>query len=160
MSSNQILTDEQRVKLVEALVNAPDEVLLDAVRDMKQRRLHIQDSFKEIQGFVGMRGVELPSARYAASSTTSTEPTPPQKVTVADEAAPKNTKPPGVPPSKIGGETKEKILTRCMRPSTAEDVNKFLGRGAGKLEETKGLLHLLWDRGEIVYDGSTYRRKT
>jgi hypothetical protein len=151
----KILSDAEREAMLKALVNAPDEVLIDAVRQVKDSHSNIKNTFKEIQGFIGLRVIEAPAGRYAAEKPTEK----PVETPEAGEPEKKvNKKPPGVASSRIGGETKEKIMARLMRPSTAEDVNTFLGRGAGKLADTQSLLKRLWDLGEITFDGTTYRR--
>jgi len=147
-----ILHDDERTALIESLRFAPDEILLDAVRQVKEWRHGVQKNFEELRKYCGLAGKELPTPNFSKAA-----PPPVEAPAVQHEAATGvNKKPPGTACSRVGGETKEKITTRCMKPSTLIEINKFLGRGEGKLEETKSLLKLLWDRGEITYDGSTY----
>lgn len=161
MNPFQILSDYEREKLLDALRTAPDEVLIDAVRQKKDWYHNVQASFKEVQGFIGLKAVELPKPHFHTEM--------PKTPKSAEQSAPseapsiepevKDTKPPGIACSRVGGETKEKILARCIRPSTLEDINKFLGRGPGKLEDTKSVLKLLWERGELLYSDGVYRVK-
>lgn len=55
---------------------------------------------------------------------------------------------------KIGGDTKTQLLTevdhRDLHPSTIEIIAKRMKRTP---DQTKALIQLLWNRGEIKYDG-------
>lgn len=154
-----ILSTEERAKLRTALENAPDEILIDAVNQYKDWRKRIADDFKALHGYLGIRVTELPTPKFPAASSTPTSHTP-VPLPASDEAAPQqavNKKPPGTACSRVGGTTKELILVKCCKPSTLEEINKHLSRGAGKLEETQSILKLLWERGDIAYDGSNYK---
>lgn len=145
---NGILTDSERASLLATLIDAPDDILLGAVHELRRQTLAIQEDMKEINGFVGIRPnvpAKLPLAPKAVA-----------EVPVMETPVLTDCEPPGVAPSKIGGETKAAIL-RCLSiPDTAPEVNKHLRRGASKLKDTEGLLRLLWQRGLVTYDGVAY----
>ena len=152
----KILSDEQRAKLLKVLEGAPDQVLCDAVVEVKRFRLQVQDTYKECTGYIGrdevrmktdVPAVEIDVKKYAADAQADAKPqTKPQT-------------PPGVACSRVGTDTKDQIKARCMKPSTAAEINTFLKRGTSKLADTTNILKLLWDRGELVYEDGTYRNK-
>ena len=55
----RVLTDDQRARLLKALANAPDEVLCDAVAELKRYRINIQDTYKDVAGYIGREEIKL-----------------------------------------------------------------------------------------------------
>lgn len=148
----KVLSDEQRARLLKALEDAPDEVLCDAVAEMKRVRVAIQDGYRGVEGYIG-RGMQAAPTPAPAPA--------PAPVEVPALAAPssKPETPPGKACSRAGSDTVSSIKAKCMRPSTAEEINAFLKRGKNKLDDTISILKLLWDRGQLVYENKTYRNK-
>ncbi len=136
----QILSTIEREALLKTLSNAPDEVLLDAVYRVKERHLNIQKDMKEVNSFVGLRIVEAPAPRFAASA----PPPPVNSVSPASEAAPRKDVSPG--PSSIG-----KIGTK-----TKEALFEVLKDGTQPSDKWSEHLKLLWQRHEIKFDGEYY----
>jgi len=138
----QILSDIEREALLKTLSNAPDEVLLDAVYRVKERHLNIQKDMKEVNSFVGLRIVEAPAPRFAASA-----PPPPVKSDMpASEAAPNKRKDISPGPSSIG-----KIGTK-----TKEALFEVLKDGTQPSNKWNEHLKLLWQRHEVKFDGEYY----
>lgn len=148
------LTDSERTALITKLTDAPDDILLAAVRDMKRRYCEIKDDMKELNGFVGIRFTEAPKLPFESRPVLDVK-----AVAAGIEALRPNIlniEPPGPAAKRITTASKDAIMSKVRVPATAEQVNKFLGRGAGKLDETKMLLRRLWDLGFILFDGTNY----
>lgn len=147
------LTDSERNALITKLADAPDDILLAAVMDMKRRYIEIKDDMKDLNGFVGIRFTEAPKVPVGALKPASIDPldTPVQPL-----ARPANARPPGPAAKRITTASKDAIMSKLRAPATAEQVNTYLGRGAGKLDETRMLLCRLWELGLIVFDGTNY----
>lgn len=153
----KILTDSERTSLLTKLAEAPDDILLEAVARMKEYYVNVKDDMKALNGFVGIRFTEspkvaLPTEPLKAPSLKTDEPEP-------APARPANVEPAGPAAQRITTASKDAIMARLLKPGTAEDVNKFLGRGPGKLAETKMLLKRLWELGLVAYDSVNYRAK-
>ncbi len=136
----QILSDIEREALIKTLSNAPDEIILDAVHRVKEWRTNIQRDMKEVQGFVGLRVIEAPAPRLAASA----PPPPVNSVPLASEAAPRKDISPG--PSSIG-----KIGTK-----TKEALFEVLKTGVQPDKKWDEHMKLLWQRHEVKFDGEYY----
>lgn len=154
----KILTDSERTSLLTKLAEAPDDILLEAVARMKQYYVDVKEDMKSLNGFVGIRFTESP--RMAL-------PLPPKSADVLhvgglspekilEAAKTQNIEPPGPAAQRITTTSKDAIMARLLKPGTAEEVNKFLSRGPGKLAETQMLLRRLWDLGLITFDGNNY----
>jgi len=137
----QILSTIEREALLKTLSNAPDEVLLDAVYRVKERHLNIQKDMKEVNSFVGLRVVEAPAPRFAASAP---PPPPVNSASPASEAAPRKDVSPG--PSSIG-----KIGTK-----TKDMLFEVLKTGAQPEKKWNEHMKLLWQRHEVKFDGGYY----
>lgn len=157
------LTDTEREKLLTKLVEAPDDILLAAVSDMRRRYVEAKDDMKELNGFVGIHFTVAPKAPLDPKQSQWNA----AELAKLPESAPlvlNNTteefiaQPPGPAAKRITKASQDPIMAKLQVPATAEAVNKFLGRGAGKLPETQALLKLLWDRGLIRFDGTNYRK--
>lgn len=148
----KILNDMEREHILRTLANAPDDILINAVHEMKRQTLDVQNGMKEINGFVGIHPTEPPKGNFTPAVP---EPAAEAKPKVEE---PTNTVPPGSASARITTASKDAILVKLTKPSTLEEVNKFLSRGPGKLTETQALLRLMWDRGFIQFDGERYRR--
>jgi len=148
----KILTDTERTQLLAKLAEASDDILLEAVARMKEYYLNVKEDMKGLNGFVGIRFTEAPEINLP------TEPLKAPNLKSEEEApaAPKNIAPPGPAAQRITTTSKDAIMAKLLKPGTAEEVNKFLSRGPGKLAETKMLLRRLWDLGQITYDGTNY----
>jgi hypothetical protein len=127
-----ILTDQQRDKLIEALRFAPDDVLINAVTDMKQQRHQIQNSFRDIQGFIGLKPLAEP---------------PPDKPMPAAAAA----KPAGRPDKNPGKST----ITKIGGNTTNEILNSLAVNVQPAVKYTEHL-KLLHNRGLVKFDGVEY----
>ena len=136
-----LLSLEKREALLRSLKEAPDEILMDAVRQYKDWRKHVDDAFKEVQAFVGMKAVEGSAFKPQAAIPTQVPPPPPEK----QSAAPRKDINPGKSTiTKIGSETKTKLIS-MMKEGMQPSHDKFGEH-----------LKLLHNRGEIKYDGATY----
>lgn len=150
-----ILNNHERTQLLTKLAEAPDDILLEAVARMKEYYVHVKDDMKALNGFVGIRFTEAPKVALP------TEPlkAPNLKQEEDKPVAAKNIEPPGPAAQRITAASKDAIMAKLLKPCTAEDVNKFLARGPGKLAETKMLLRRLWDLKLVTYDGVNYGAK-
>lgn len=152
----KILTDSERTSLLTKLAEAPDDILLEAVARMKEHYVNVKDDMKSLNGFVGIRFTETPKIALP------TEPLKAPELKQEEEkpVATKNVEPPGPAAQRITTASKESIMARIFtRPCSAEEINKFLARGPGKLAETQMLLRRLWDLGLVTYDGANYGAK-
>ena len=133
-----ILTENERAALLRSLANAPDEILIDAVRQYKDWMKGIRSSFDDVRALIGMK----------ADRVLSPPPPPPPKAASSspEVATPKNR--PNVNPgrssiTKIGQKTKDQLL---------HDLRHDIPIPA-KYEEHLKLMH---NRGEIKFDGTSY----
>lgn len=146
-----VLTEDERQKLLVALVEAPDEVLIDAVRQFKDWRSQVSKDFKELHAYLGVRVIEAPKANYApAKPFEEAQQRPEQK----DEMPVHASEPPGTATKSIKGDTAAKLKNYLRQPRTAEDVRKHL---KAPLEHAINLLRLLWEREIISFDGERYQ---
>lgn len=139
-----ILTEDERAALLRTLTDAPDEILIDAVRQRKDWMKNIRSTFDEVRGFVGMKEIKV-SPPPPVAATTKAGLTPPV------EAAPKDR--PNVNPgrssiTKIGQKTKDLLIDRIKVAGSAPLTQLGI-----KYEEHLKLLH---NRGEVKYDGKEY----
>jgi hypothetical protein len=135
-----MLSESEREALLRSLSGAPDEVLIDAVRQRKDWMKNIRSSFDEVRSFVGMKVMETIKPPLIVTATKA-------DLTPSVEAAPKQR--PNVNPgrssiSKIGTKTKDDLLREL-------GLHGILP--GGKFEEHLKLLH---NRGEVKYDGKEY----
>lgn len=149
----KILTDNERTQLLAKLAEAPDDILLEAVARQKEYYVNVKDDMKALNGFVGIRFTEAP--KMALPTEPLKEPSLKQE---EDKEAPaaKNIEPLGPAAQRITTASKDLILTKLRAPANTEQVNKFLGRSAGKILETAMLLRRLWDLGLITFDGNNF----
>lgn len=145
------LTDAERTALVTKLAEAPDDILIAAVADMRRRYCEVRDDMKDLNGFVGIRFTEAPKVPLDTKPAVS-------KIE-ADTSNALNIEPPGPTAKRITSASKDAIMSKLRAPATAEQVNKFLGRGPAKLDETQMLLRRLWELGLIAFDGTNYEVK-
>jgi hypothetical protein len=137
-----ILSESERAALLQALTEAPDEVLIDAVRQRKDWMKNIKSSFDEVRSFVGMKVTE--SSKPPPHSTpvvSSTKVVAEKAVEVAPTERP-NVNPGRSTITKIGTDTKSFLLGELQH-----------GRISAKHTEHYKLLH---SRGEVKYDGNEY----
>lgn len=147
MTTQIILTEEERGKLLAALADAPDEILLDAVRQKKEWRCRIQSDFEQLKGFIGAR--KLVDAAPVPAHPSKVEEAP------AVESKPLvNKKPPGTATKSIKSATEEKLAKLLVHPRDAEEIRRCL---SAPLEHATNLLRLLWERGKITFDGKFYQ---
>lgn len=149
------LSEAQRQAILAKLEDADDFVLLEAVRNHRERETMVMDRFKALHEWLGVRMIDTTSDApilLAAVKTT--------KPSYAAPAEPKpqiNKKPTAEPAAKIGTANRELILARLKQgPNTADEINGALRRGDGMLEATEGLLALMWKRDEVLFDGELY----
>lgn len=154
----KILTDNERTSLLAKLAEAPDDILLEAVARLKDYYVNVKDDMKSLNGFVGIRFTEAPKMTLPPETVAQIKNTPPEASSV-EPAKLVNIEPPGPAAQRITTASKDSIMARLVKPGTAEDVNKFLSRGPGKLAETKMLLRRLWDLGLVTFDGTNYGAK-
>lgn len=150
----KILTENERASLLTKLNEAPDDILLEAVARLKDYYVNVKDDMKSLNGFVGIRFTEAPKVAL---------PTEPLKAIDLKqeedkpEAKKVNRAPPGPSAARITTASKDSILTALsVQPIALEEVNRCIGRTAGKLLETRALLSLMWDRHLITFDGTNY----
>lgn len=148
----KILTDSERTQLLAKLAEAPDDILLEAVARQKEYYVNVKDDMKALNGFVGIRFTEAPKGVLP------TEPLKAPELKSEEEApvAAKNIEPPGPAAQRITTASKDAIMARLLKPGTAEEVTRFLGRGPSKVNDTSMLLRRLWDLGLVTYDGHNY----
>ena len=146
-----VLSQEQRDKLLESLSFAPDDVLIDAVRQYKDWRANITRSFDEVRGYIGMRITE--TARPPLNAIAA-----PVEVhaAVVAEVSSKNVKPFAT------------AAAKALRTATIEAIKSALTKEPRDLEymmdalrmskaHCQGILLAAWERGLIEYDGRNYR---
>lgn len=141
-----ILNEEERGKLLSALADAPDEILLDAVRQKKEWRCRIQSDFDALKGFVGARKQEAQAPQPTRAEEPQQEEEEIKKVV--------NKRPPGTATKSIKSATEEKISKLLVHPREAEEIRRCL---SAPIEHTTNLLRLLWERGKITFDGKFYQ---
>lgn len=142
-----ILSENERAALLRSLSDAPDEVLIDAVRQRKDWMSNIRNSFKEVQGFIGMKTVEMPTPRYSGSETgagDSGKKTDNDTKEVSHPVARTNKSPGASVITKIGSKTKDEIIG-VLKAGRQPNHDKYGEH-----------LKLLWGRGELCYDGKEY----
>lgn len=128
------LHPHKRAALLASLANAPDEILLDAVRQYMDWQNGIHRQFKDVSGFIGMKEIEAPKPTL----------TPPK----AEVQVPSQTERPNVDPgpptiTKMGVKTREQILANV---AAANKVRHWFNEH----------LRLLWAQGEVKFDGKEY----
>jgi len=151
----KILTDTEREALITKLSEAPDDILLNAVAQMKEYYVNVKDDMKSLNGFVGIRFTETPKLTLGPEVTASIKAAPLEAGPVTPVSL-VNLEPPGPSAARITTASKDAIMAKLLTPSTLEQINKFLQRGAGKIPETQMLLRRLWDQGLITFDGTVY----
>lgn len=134
-----ILSEPEREALLKSLTDAPDEVLIDAVRQRKDWMKSIKSSFDEVRSFVGMKVTE------------GGKPPPPVivHVKVAEDGSvrvpDRTNKSPGASAiGKIGTKTKEELIA-VLKAGRQPNHDKFGDH-----------LKLLWQRGEVKFDGKEF----
>ena len=147
----KILTDNERTQLLAKLAEAPDDILLEAVARQKEYYVNVKDDMKALNGFVGIRFTEAP--KMALPTEPLKEPSLKQE---EDKPVTKNIEPPGPAAQRITTASKDAIMARLLKPGTAEEVTRFLGRGPSKVNDTSMLLRRLWDLGLITFDGNNF----
>jgi hypothetical protein len=132
-----ILSESERAALLQSLTEAPDEVLIDAVRQRKDWMSGVRSSFKEVQGFIGMKVIEAPVLKSAPEpKVNDTKPVP---------DSPRPNKSPGHSSiSKIGTKTKDEIIA-VLKAGRQPNHDKYGEH-----------LKLLWEREIVLYDGKEY----
>lgn len=133
----QILKNDERDALLKVLQTAPDEVLLDAVRQTKDHRLHIQNTLKEVQGYCGLKAIELPKPQLDAKSVEA------KAVLDATPTARKNINPGRPAIGKIGTKTTNELLD-------------MLSKRVQPAEKWTEHMKLLWSRDIVKWDGSQW----
>lgn len=142
-----ILSQFEREALIKSLSDAPDEILIDAVRQRKDWMTGIRSSFKEVQGFIGMKTIEAPAAKYSGSETgtggsSKKVDNDPEKVSHPTTRA--NKSPGASAIGKIGTRTKEELFA-VLKAGRQPNHDKWGEH-----------LKLLWSRDEVKYDGKEY----
>ena len=139
-----ILDESDRTALIEYLSKyATDDLLVRAVEETKENREFTRGRMIGLSRYIGHKPAAAPAAAPAASERT-----------IQPEEAP-----PGTACSRVGNETKELILTKCMVPSTLEEINSVLGRTKSKLGDTENVLARLWTLGLLTYKQGRYAKK-
>lgn len=145
-----ILSQLEREALIKSLSDAPDEILIDAVRQRKEWMSGIKSSFKEVQGFIGMRVIETPTAKYSGSEIGTKDSS--KKVDNDSETSGRDSHPttrinksPGPSAiSKLGSKTKDELIA-VLKAGSQPNHDKWGEH-----------LKLLWSRGEVKFDGAAY----
>jgi hypothetical protein len=130
-----LLSITEREALLKALSDAPDEILIDAVRQRKDWMKTIKQSFDEVRSFVGMKVVEAakPPSQPAITKT----------VEVSNDPRP-NINPGPSSITKIGTKTTDELLA-VLKAGKQPNHDKYGEH-----------LKLLWSRGVLNYDGKGY----
>lgn len=133
-----LLSTSEREALLRALVDAPDDVLIDAVQQRKNWIKSIKSSFDEVRGFVGMKVTEAGKPPPASAGSVPVVKSAPQEVASRKDVSP------GTPAiGKIGSTTKDTLLD-------------LLKQGIQPNSKWSEHLKLLWLRHEIKFDGKEY----
>lgn len=146
MAFTNLLTDDERRLLIDELSTfAPDYVLLNAVAETVEIRANIS---KDMTEFKARRNKRLAIQQTVPDTPVVAIPPPVKEVAMA------NVSPPGEVAARVTTPTVEAVKRRLSDSSaTLEDINRFIG---GKLDNTVRVLKLLWSRGAIGYNGTTY----
>jgi hypothetical protein len=143
-----ILSEDERAALLRSLTDAPDEVLIDAVRQRKDWMKGIKSSFDEVRNFVGMKVTEsskppLNSGRETGTGESSKKvDNDPEKVS---HPTTRPNKSPGASSiTKIGTKTKDDLIA-VLRAGLQPNHDKFGEH-----------LKLLWEREIVLYDGKEF----
>ena len=138
-----ILSESERAALLHSLTDAPDEVLIDAVRQRKDWMKNIKSSFDEVRNFVGMKVTE--SSKPPISTPPLTQKSEESKAMLDVVKTARANKTPGASSiTKIGSKTKDEIIG-VLKAGRQPNHDKYGEH-----------LKLLWSRGEIKFDGSAY----
>lgn len=131
----EILTNEERAKLLARLQDADDDILIKAVAELKERYSNVRADFGDIRGFIGAKApVPPPTLMPAQAADPAPAPPPAGRENIS----------PGDPAiTKIGSNTKAELLALLHRKT--QPGPKFAEH-----------LKLLWARGEVKYDGAIY----
>lgn len=144
---DNILSDNEREALLNALKNAPDEILIDAVRQRKDMIHQINSSFKEVRSFCGLRVIEAPVAKFSGREIGAGDSDKKVNNAVQEPAHPttRANKSPGASSiTKIGGKTKDEILG-VLKAGRQPNHDKYGEH-----------LKLLWKREIVKFDGAIY----
>ena len=135
-----LLSDNDRQYVLEQLRTAPDSVLVDAMLALNVIRTKTIEVRKIAEGPAALDNAVKSMLKTAEAGLAAAE-------TMLEEAKAK-TKRPNVPPgvatiSKIGSNTKEELF-------------KMLGQGVQPPAKYREHLKLLWERGEVKFDGEEW----
>jgi len=145
-----ILSEDERAALLRSLSEAPDEVLIDAVRQRKDWMKGIKSSFDEVRSFVGMKVTEsskppLNSGRESSKGIADKKVDNDTDLPPVSHPTTRPDKSPGRSSiTKIGTTTKNQLLS-MLKQGMQPAHNKFGEH-----------LKLLHNRGEVRYDGEQY----
>ena len=133
------LSEHVRSQLIEIISSASDHVLLRAT----------MDTLDDAPYHPGITSNEVlqPPPTFAALPT--------DDPVVAEKPKVRET-PPGFACSRAGAETVAKVLHICRAPVSLSVINELLKRGPGKMEDTKSILKLMWDRKQLTYSDGAY----
>lgn len=128
-----MLSESARASLLAELRYAPDEILVEATY-RTQRYLKALSTLGLLTGEAPPLKTEAPAPKPSVE----------------------NTQPPGTIVTRIGSDTLASVLAYCAEPRTADEITKHLGRGPSQLNNTLGVLLLMWSRKQLRYDGERY----
>lgn len=132
----EVLKQEDRETLLKFLAdNASDQALVTAALDVKAERENLRNQFQSVANYLGRKPAAKPVETSSPVPTIATQP-------VASEVP----SPPGEACSKIGSNTRATLLARCAKPTKPEDIGRAFFPH----------LKLLWQRKELVWNGSEY----
>jgi hypothetical protein len=99
---------------------------------------------------------------HPPAEATATAATKPERLHNSAPAFGKNVSPKWVAAGRIGGDTKEALLKHIGDDEVGclADVEHIAKKIKRTPDQTKALLQLLWDRGEIKYDGINFAKAT
>lgn len=142
-----ILDENDRAALIEYLSKyATDDLLVRAVEEIKENREFTRGRMISLSRYIGHKPTPAPVPVPVPTSALSESSEPVEQ-------------PPGTACSRVGTKTKELILTKCMVPSTLEEINSVLGRTKSKLDDTQSILTRLWTLDLLTYNRGRYVKK-
>jgi len=142
------MKEEERDRLLDILKSAPDEVLINAVLEMKATRQRLKEDLDLAFKYFGNGKPKDSVPPVIMVSKVE------QNIQNSISTSSNNIKPPGDAAARIGSET-ENLVTRYLKDGP-KDVDKLALVLARPIKLTESLLARLWDKKVVKYDGEKY----